>query len=260
MEHQSSVTYGNEFGNGYRGRDLSGSGWGMKWDYIIIHESGHEWFANNITYKDIADMWIHESFTTYSETLYTEYYFGIEAGNEYNFGSRRNIRNESPIIGTYNVNKGGSGDMYPKGAAVIHTLRHSMNNDKLFREILRGLNKTFYHKTVTTLEVEKYISAKAGVNYEKVFDQYLRTTKIPTLEYYFDKSKVFYRWTNIVDGFDLPIALKGRSASLQIAPTAQWQSKSLKADEKQLFNGELIEKMFYVKTSQVQKGSVNNSK
>ncbi len=120
---------------------MIGTGWGLKWDYIIVHESGHEWFANNITSKDIADMWIHEGITDYSETLFTEYYYGKEAGNDYNFGQRKGIQNDMPIIGPYGVNKEGSGDMYPKGANMMHTLRHSINNDEKFRQILRGLGK-----------------------------------------------------------------------------------------------------------------------
>jgi hypothetical protein len=173
MEHQSAVAYGNQYKNGYLGMDRSNSGWGKKWDFIIIHESGHEWFANNITTKDIADMWVHESFTTYSETLFTEYYYGIQAGNEYNYGQRRNIRNDGLIIAPYGVNKEGSGDMYDKGSNMIHSIRHAMNDDKKFRAILRGLNKTFWHKTVTTKEIEDYIIKQAGFNFQKVFDQYL---------------------------------------------------------------------------------------
>ena len=115
MEHQSSVTYGNGFENGYRGTDLSSTGWGLKFDFIIIHESGHEWFANSITYEDIADMWVHESFTNYSENLYVEYYYGKKAGADYVLGSRKNIRNDRPVTGTYNVNSRGSGDMYVQG-------------------------------------------------------------------------------------------------------------------------------------------------
>jgi aminopeptidase N len=246
MEHQSSVTYGNEFRNGYRGRDLSGTGWGLKWDYIIIHESGHEWFANNITYKDIADMWIHESFTTYSETLYTDYHFGVEAGNEYNYGLRKNIRNDRTIIGTYNVNKGGSGDMYPKGANMIHTLRHSLDNDEAFRAILRGLNKTFYHQTVTTAQIENYISAQAGFNYSKVFDQYLRSVQVPKFEYYFKGNAVYYRWTNCVDGFDLPLALRNGNNRVKINPTDKWQQTKITKNQKPLFDNASIEKMYYV--------------
>jgi aminopeptidase N len=137
MEHQSAVAYGNQYKNGYLGSDRSGkTGWGLKWDFIIVHESGHEWFANNITTKDIADMWVHESFTTYSETLFTEFYYGKQAGNEYNYGQRKNIRNEENIIGTYGVNKEGSGDMYDKGSNMLHSIRHSINNDVKFRKML----------------------------------------------------------------------------------------------------------------------------
>ena len=142
MEHQSAVAYGNKYMNGYLGRDLSGTGWGLKWDYIIVHESGHEWFANNITTKDIADMWVHEGITDYSETLFTEYYYGKQAGNEYNYGQRKGIQNSKTVIGTYGVNKEGSGDMYPKGANLLHTIRHAISNDEKFGNILRGLNQT----------------------------------------------------------------------------------------------------------------------
>src|SRR5258706_72671 len=249
MEHQSSITYGNGYQNGYRGRDLSGTGWGLKWDFIIIHESGHEWFANNITYKDIADMWIHEGFTNYSESLFTEYYYGKEAATEYVVGTRKGIRNDRPIIGVYNVNKSGSGDMYPKGGNMLHTIRHSINNDKLFREILRGLNKTFYHQTVTTQQIENYISEKSKSNCSKVFDQYLRTTPIPTLEYYFEQNKVSYRWANCVKGFDLSLILS--NGTTRITPTEKWHQTKLK--EVQLFDPAAIEKMYYVKTALVKK-------
>jgi aminopeptidase N len=246
MEHQSSVTYGNEFRNGYRGRDLSGSGWGLKWDFIIIHESAHEWFANNITYKDIADMWIHEAFAAYSETLYTDYYFGAEAGNEYNYGTRKNIRNDTPIIGTYNVNQSGSGDMYYKGSNMLHTLRHSLDNDDGFRAILRGLNKTFYHQTVTTEQIENYISKQAAFDYSKVFDQYLRTVRIPEFEYYFKGNIVHYRWTNCVNGFNLPLTLKNGKERIKITPADKWQQTKITKNQKILFDPSSIEKMYCV--------------
>lgn len=246
MEHQSSVTYGNEFGNGYRGRDLSGTGWGLKWDFIIIHESGHEWFANNITYRDIADMWIHEGFTAYAETLYTEYYFGAEAGNEYNYGTRQNIRNDRPIIGIYNVNRSGSGDMYPKAANMLHSIRHSLDNDALFRDILRGLNKTFYHQTVTSEQIENYISKQAGFDYSKVFDQYLRTTKVPQFEYYFKGNDVYHRWTNCVDGFNLPLALRDGKVHLKLNPTTGWQHTRTTKSQRALFDPSSIEKLYYI--------------
>ncbi len=229
MEHQSSVTYGNQYQNGYLGRDLSKSGWGMKFDYIIIHEAGHEWFANNITYKDIADMWVHEGFTTYSEALYVDYHFGEQAGNEYAIGIRGNIRNESPIIGVYDVNKRGSGDMYPKGANMLHTLRQVIHDDEKWRSILRGLNKDFYHQTVTTQQVENYISEKAEMDFSKVFDQYLRTIKIPVFEYKIEADNaITYRYTNVIEGFAMPIRLLADGKELWLEPTTEWQTEKVK--------------------------------
>ena len=229
MEHQSSVTYGNEFQNGYRGRDLSDTGWGLKWDFIIIHESGHEWFANNITYKDMADMWIHESFTNYSESLFTEYYYGKKAGSEYVIGCRKLIRNDSPIIGTYNVNRSGSGDMYYKGGNMLHTIRQVVNDDEKWRQILRGLNKMFYHQTVTTKQIENYISTQAGIDLSKVFDQYLRNISIPRLEYKMIKNKFQYRWTNCIEGFDMPIKLSFNNNNYEfIYPTTSWKTLNKK--------------------------------
>lgn len=244
MEHQSSVTYGNGYKNGYRGHDLSGTGWGLKWDFIIIHESGHEWFANNITYRDIADMWIHESFTNYSESLFTEYYFGKEAATDYVVGTRKGIKNDIPIIGIYNVNQRGSGDMYSKGGNMLHTIRHAINNDSLFRQILRGLNKTFFHKTVTSAQVENYISANAGIDLSKVFDQYLRTVKIPKLEYYQKNKTVFYRWTNCVDGFNLRLARPENKGNTIIYPTTSW--KKLKVKGNSGFDETYLKRMYYI--------------
>jgi aminopeptidase N len=247
MEHQSSVTYGNGFKNGYLGKDLSGTGWGLKFDFIIIHESGHEWFANNITYKDIADMWVHESFTCYSEALYVDYHFGKKAGEAYVIGLRRNIANDRPIIGVYNVNHEGSGDMYYKGANMLHTIRQLVNDDEKFREMLRGLNKDFYHQTVTTQQIETYINEKTGQNLTPVFNQYLRGTKIPKLEYKVEKHKLKYRWTNCVPGFDMRLKGYVNGQEKWLSPTTEWQELkdlpkkfSFKADEN-----------FYVTTSQV---------
>jgi aminopeptidase N len=234
MEHQSSVTYGNKYRKGYLGRDLSGTGWGLKFDYIIIHETGHEWFANNITYKDIADMWVHEGFTTYSENLFVDYHFGKKASSEYVIGTRRGIGNKKPIIGPYNVNKGGSGDMYSKGANLLHTLRQVADNDKLWRNILRGLNKDFYHKTVTTYEIENYISKKMKLNLNPFFNQYLRDVRIPVLEHKLVDSKMSFRWNNVVDGFKMPIDLivtdyvEGNQKKIRIYPTQKWKSKNIK--------------------------------
>jgi aminopeptidase N len=247
MEHQSAVSYGNRYKFGYMGRDMSGNGWGLKWDFIIIHESGHEWFGNNITSNDLADMWVHEGFTNYSETLFVDYIFGNKAGNEYNFGIRAGIKNDSPIIPSYGVNAQGSGDMYPKGGNMLHSIRHSMDNDVLFRSILRGLNKTFYHKTVTSAQVESYISKQANYSYKKVFDQYLRTIQIPVFEYYMKQGSVFYRYSNCVDGFNLPLVLKKAGVkTLKIVPSQSWKSSKLMAGQQSLLDKSSIEFMYYL--------------
>ncbi|SEA87971.1 M1 family metallopeptidase [Pedobacter hartonius] len=224
MEHQSAVAYGNKFKMGYLGRDLSGTGWGLKFDFITVHESGHEWFGNSITAKDIGDMWIHESFTNYSEPLFVESEYGKEASSAYVQGIRKIIRNDIPIIGPYNVNKEGSGDMYPKGANMIHTIRQIINDDEKFRSVLRGLSKTFYHQTVTTAQVEKYMSEKSGLTLDKVFDQYLRTTKIPVLSYQIAGGKLSYRWDNVVEGFEMPVKVTLKPGAFTfIYPTSQWK-------------------------------------
>jgi aminopeptidase N len=242
MEHQSSVTYGNKFQNGYLGRDLSGTGWGLKFDFIIIHESGHEWFANNITYKDIADMWIHESFTNYSESLFVEYYYGKDAGAEYVRGTRKGIKNDSPIIGNYDVNNEGSGDMYPKGGNMLHTLRQIVNDDEKWRGILRGLNSTFYHQTVTTKQIEDYLSQQVGIDLNPFFNQYLRDTRIPTLEYFFKEGKLGYRWTNCVPGFNMPVKVTLDGTEKSLNPTTEWNRIEAKMETPKLE----IDKDFYV--------------
>ena len=224
MEHQSATAYGNGYQNGYHGMDLSGTGWGMKWDFIIVHESGHEWFANNITSKDIADMWVHEGFTNYSETLFTDYYYGTEAGNDYVIGIRKNISNDVPIIGPYGVNQEGSSDMYYKAGNMLHMIRQVMKSDKKFRKILTGLNKTFYHQTVTTAQVENYISEKAGFDFSKIFDQYLRTVQVPVLEYKIENKTISYRWDSAVAQFNLPLKVSFGKKEQWIKPTAEWQT------------------------------------
>ena len=245
MEHQSAVAYGNKYANGYLGRDLSGSGWGLKWDFIIVHESGHEWFANSITSKDLADMWLHEGFTNYSETLFTDCQFGTEAGDDYVIGTRKNITNTATIIGPYGVNREGSGDMYYKGGNLLHTIRQVINDDEKFRAILRGLNKIFYHQTVTTQQVESYISKEAGIDFSKVFDQYLRTTQIPVFEYKIENGQLWYRWSNCVKGFDLPVKVfEGTEHWLK--PTTEWQTQKIEGN----FNEKdfMVDRNFYVNT------------
>ena len=251
MEHQSAIAYGNQFKNGYMGRDLSFSGWGKKWDYIIVHESGHEWFGNSITTKDIADMWVHEGFTTYSETLFTEFYFGKNAADEYNMGMRFNVLNNKNIISPYGVNKEGSEDMYFKGSNMIHTIRHSLNNDSLFRKILRGLNKTFYHQTVTTQQIETYINRISGMNFTPVFNQYLRTTKLPELEYVADtiQNLFKYKWNNTVDSFNLRLVLQ--PSGRYLTPGNEFQTITLNKEEMNWIIKKGISKQFYIKEKQI---------
>lgn len=247
MEHQSSVTYGNDYKMGYRGKDLSGTGWGLKFDFIIIHESGHEWFANNITYKDIADMWVHESFTNYSESLFVEYYYGKDAGAEYVIGCRRNIQNDKPIIGHYDVNNEGSGDMYPKGANMLHMIRQVINDDAKWKSILRGLNSTFYHQTVTGKQIQEYINMQSGINFNRVFAQYLTTTQIPVFEYIFKNGSFGYHWTNCVAKFDMPVKVILNGEEIWLKPTTEWKSEKTTSDKRTVE----VDKNFYVKSSNI---------
>jgi len=242
MEHQSSVTYGNQYMNGYLGNDLSQSGWGLKFDFIIIHEAGHEWFANNITHVDVADMWIHEGFTAYSENLYLDYHYGKKASSEYVVGTRRSIQNDSPIIGVYNVNQEGSSDMYYKGANILHTIRQLIEDDEKWRQILRGLNKDFYHQTVTSKQVEEYISEHAKIDFTEFFEQYLRTTMIPTVEYSVEGKKLSFRYVNIVEKFDMPVIALVNGKEEWIFPKAEWTSKEFSEDISEI----QLKKDFYV--------------
>ena len=244
MEHQSSITYGNRYMKGYLGRDLSRTGWGLKFDYIIIHEAGHEWFANNITYKDIADMWIHESFTTYSENLYLDYHFGKEASSEYVIGTRYSISNKDPMIGPYGVNRRGS-DIYTKGANLLHTLRQIADNDELWRSILRGLNSNFYHQTVETKQIEDYISSKIGFDLSSFFDQYLRDVRIPKFEYSILNGVLTYRWIEVIQNFTMPIEINVDGENIKLYPTTQ--KKSIKIESETI----KVNKNYYVNSVKV---------
>ena len=247
MEHQSAVAYGNGFANGYRGTDLSGTGQGLKWDFIIIHESAHEWFANNITAKDEADMWVHESFANYSENLYVECLTGSEAaGAEYVIGTRSRIRNDRPVQGIFGVNYSGSGDMYYKGGNMLHTIRQLVGDDELWRQVLRGLNETFRHQTVNGAQVEAFMAERTGVKLDKVFDQYLRRSSVPVLEYRLEGSSLHYRWADAVPGFDMAVrADLGGGDFTWIHPTGTWQSASATLQDPAAFR---VDPDFYVKT------------
>ncbi|OLB49863.1 MAG: peptidase M1 [Gemmatimonadetes bacterium 13_2_20CM_2_65_7] len=230
MEHQSAIAYGNHFLNGYLGHDLSRTGIGLQWDFIIVHESAHEWFGNNISDQDRADMWLHESFANYAEGIYTECRLGKTAGAAYMIGARAGVRNDRSIIPAYGVNAQGSGDMYPKGGNMLLTIRTIIDDDATWRDILRGLNKTFYHQTVTGRQVEDYISREAGIDLSKVFAQYLTTTQIPVFEYRVQVAErgggmLSYHWANVVPGFDMPVRLNIPGLGTRtLRPTEAWQT------------------------------------
>ena len=233
MEHQSNVAYGNHYLNGYSGTDRSGTGWGLKWDFIVVHETAHEWFGNSVTALDVADNWIHEGFASYAEVLFTECEFGKEAGNDYCEGVKKSIHNDVPVIGKYGVKKEGSGDMYNKGSNVIHMIRQLVDDDEKFRMILRDVSKTFYHKIITTKELEDYFILKTGTDLKTFFDQYLRTTQIPRIEYKLTKKKLEFRYTNCITEFNMPVKIT-TDKEFWIYPTTQWQSISLEKTSKNI--------------------------
>ncbi|MGK7312945.1 MAG: M1 family metallopeptidase [Candidatus Longimicrobiales bacterium M2_2A_002] len=229
MEHQSAIAYGNGYLDGYRGVDLSGTGLGLEWDFIIVHEAAHEWWGNSITTADLADMWVHESFGSYAESLYVECLHDAAAGARYVRGTRARIQNDVPIIPAYGVNAEGSGDMYYKGGNMLHTIRQIVGDDDAWRDILRGLQSTFRHSIVTGDQVQAYISDRAGIDLDPVFRQYLTTATIPVLEIRPDggpdSGRLAYRWTDAVDGFDMPVDVRlAPNGCTRLRPTAEWQT------------------------------------
>lgn len=245
MEHQSSVTYGNWFRNGYLQRDPCACGVGFKFDFIIVHESAHEWFGNNISMKDAADMWVHEGFANYAENLFVEYFFGKKDAEDYVIGTRRSIRNDRPIIGVYGTNREGSGDMYPKGGNMLHTIRHVINDDAKWRSILHGLNADFWHQTVTTGQIESYISQKSGIDFSKVFDQYLRTTKVPLLRYKIDGKRLSFNYERVVKGFAMPLRVTVNGKEMVITPNEASQTVDFPEEIKSFE----VDRNFYIETA-----------
>jgi aminopeptidase N len=224
MEHQSGIAYGNKFLPGYLGRDLSGTGLGLEWDYIVIHESAHEWFGNSLSTREPGDLWIHEAFATYAEGLYTECRHDRAAGAKYLIGLRQGIRNTGPIAGPRGVAGWYNSDMYFKGANVLHTIRQLVDDDAKWLGILRGLGRTFRHRTVTGAEIQEYIGRESGLDLRPVFEQYLTTTDVPTLEYRIEKGALSYRWAGVVAGFAMPVRVRIRGMDERwLRPTETWQ-------------------------------------
>ena len=246
MEHQSAVAYGNKYTNGYLGSDLSDTGIGLLFDYITVHESGHEWFGNSITSKDIADMWIHEGFTMYTEVVYLECQFGPEIAQKYMNGMKQNVSNDEPIIGPFGVNKEGSGDMYYKGALLLNTLRHVIKNEDLWWKLLLNYSNTFRHKIIDTGTVINFFNTESGLNLTAIFNQYLRYTTIPELLIRINKNKLEYRWTASEPNFNMPIDIKVNGKEIRIQPTLEWEISSIKI--KSIDEVEVLTNDFYVNT------------
>ncbi|MBU2526191.1 MAG: M1 family metallopeptidase [Bacteroidetes bacterium] len=230
MEHQSAVAYGNQYQMGYLGRDLSGTGVGLLWDFIIVHESAHEWFGNSITSADIADMWIHEGFTTYAESVYVECRWGYEKAQQYINGLRKSVRNNRPIIAAYGLNQKGSSDMYPKGALLINTLRHIVDNDAKWWLILRKFAETFRHQIIDTKTVIDFFNQESGKNLSSIFQQYLLYKNIPTLEVEPVGNSFKYRWKTDVEGFEMPFEYSYNRKNYKLIATNDWQTFSEKSD------------------------------
>ncbi len=250
MEHQSAIAYGNRYRNGYLGRDLSASGQGLDWDFIIVHESAHEWWGNNLTSADLADMWVHESFANYAENLYVECLRGGAAGAEYVIGTRRAVSNDAPIVAEFGRNREGSGDMYYKGGNMLHTIRQVIHDDEKWRGILRGLNQTYRHQVVTGAQVQDYISRESGQDLHTIFQQYLTTTMIPTLEYRIDGSTLSYRWATAVPGLLLPIRVTLADSGMSIiTPSDSWQTARLELQTPDSFR---VDPNYYVLTRKVE--------
>ncbi|MCY1479875.1 Aminopeptidase N [compost metagenome] len=228
MEHQSAVAYGNKYRKGYLGSDTSRTGIGMLFDYITIHESGHEWFGNSITSKDIADMWIHESFATYSESVFVECLYGYEKAMLYINGQRDLISNKSTIIGKYGVNKKSSTDMYYKGCLVLNTLRHIVNDDKRWWEIILKYSETYRHKIIDTETVIAFFTAETKRNLAPVLEQYLKHKNIPELDVEIGKKEVKFRWHTDVTNFSMPVVLLINDTEIRLEATNDWQSYKIK--------------------------------
>ncbi|WP_286912401.1 M1 family metallopeptidase [Flavobacterium sp. UBA4197] len=243
MEHQSAVAYGNKYRKGYLGHDNSGTGIGMTFDFITIHESGHEWFGNSITSKDIADMWIHEAFTTYTEAVFVECTLGYDKALAYVNGQSRNVRNDRPIIGFYGVNKEGSGDMYYKGSLLLNTIRHIINNDAKWWKLLLDYSETYKKQIIDTETVIAFFNKETGMNLTPLFDQYLRYKDIPALELRTENQRVEYRWKTNVTDFQMPIEYSYNGKTSRVNVTNEWQQFDKKTDLNKLkFN---TQKMYY---------------
>ena len=250
MEHQSAIAYGNNYLPGYNGNKNFIAG--LDFDYIIVHETGHEWWGNSITTNDIADMWIHEGFCTYSEVIYVECMYGYETMLEYVNNQKRFVRNDKPIVGPYNVNKKGSNDMYQKGSLMLHTLRNLINDDELWFSILKGISIDFKYKVLDGKDIIEYINRKVDFNLSLFFNQYLFNSKIPIFEYKIQKEGreyvLLYRWNAIKD-FDMKLLINDGEKNIWISPNSEWKEYTIGNID--IKNFSIRDDLFYVDTKKV---------
>lgn len=247
MEHQSVVAYGNEYQMGYLGNDLSGTGIGLRFDFIIIHESGHEWYGNSITAKDIADMWIHEGFTAYSESVYIECRWGKEDALDYLKGTRRAIGNDAPIIGDYGVNSEGSGDMYYKGSNLLNNIRSIYNDDELWWKTLKDYTETYKHRIIDTQTTEDFFDQATNTNLKPVFDQYLRYSALPQLQFIKEGNTFSYRWEADVENFEMPIDVFIKGKETRLNPSSNWKKLTQEVQDKK--DIQINAQKFYIDSS-----------
>ena len=250
MEHQSAIAYGNNYLPGYNGNKQFIAG--LDFDYIIVHETGHEWWGNSITTNDIADMWIHEGFCTYSEVLYVECIYGYDIMLKYVNNQKRSVRNDKPIIGPYNVNKKGSNDMYQKGSLMLHTLRSLIDNDSLWFSIIKGISEEFKYKIVDGIEIINYINEKVDLDLYYFFKQYLNNADIPIFEYKIQKngrgSTLLYRW-NAINDFNMNIKVNIGQKDLWLSPDSEWKEYGLGNTDIKSFN--VRDDLFYVNVKKI---------
>ena len=227
MEHQSAVAYGNHFANGYLERDWTGVGISPRFDFIIVHESAHEWFGNSVTAADISDMWIHEGWATYLECLYVEYMWGKDDGLKYTNAYKSKVRNLQPVITERGVNREPPQDQYFKGALFLNTLRSVVDNDARWFALIHDFYQHFKYRNIMTEDVVEYFNQQTGMNLTPVFDQYLRHADVPTLELKFDQpGRVSYRWKADEPAFAMPVRVGTPDHWQTIKPTTTWKTLS----------------------------------
>ena len=245
MEHQSAITYGNGFQNGYTRNDNSMGDWtgvgiSLKFDFIIIHESGHEWFGNSLTSYDFSDAWIHEGWCTYAEAVYVEDQFGYDDAIKYLNGYKNKVANKFPMIGPPSVSHWPTSDIYFKGTLFINTLRHIINDDDKWWAGVKAFTTTFKKSQLNTADVLNFFNGYFDDDFEKIFDQYLYFNEIPTLMISYEENKLMYRWKSNVEGFDMPLDVEIKGKVARIYPTTDWQVMADSGDIS------VLEDLFYI--------------